>query len=286
MWFPRQNLPFSSTLINLVSNESVRWVVLLLPTLVQSTSHYVSTIFLISYHWQQGKWVTKKNNICQLVWALVILPLLLTIPVYINYSFWGCTQSRPCQEGLKREKVLRWDLIVSVCVWVCVDAFVFQITPLCTSVWSLYVDNVLHVACGHVRCLDSNWTTMSSICSKQIVGWVWKGPQFIFFGCLSVTFATCLLSSIKSAFKAKPRQSSCRSDGTHLGSLFIRPSSFQQCLVCCCDGSYAAVFTGLQGAQCAELPGHGTGAERSRLLCSDILFRGKTTLFAQSKHKC
>ena len=35
------------------------------------------------------------------------------------------------------------------------------------------------------------------------------------------------------------------------------------------------MFTGLQGAQCAELPGHGTGAERSRPLCSDILFRGK-----------
>ena len=129
------------------------------------------------------------------------------------------------------------------------------------------------------RCPDSNWATVSSICSKQIVGWVYKGPWSTFFGCFSVTFATCLLSSIKSAFKAKRCQSSCRSDGTHLGSLFIRPSSFQQCLVCCCDWRCAAVFTGLQGAQCAELPGHGTGAERSRLLCSDILFRGKPVSF-------
>ena len=53
--FPRQNLHFSLTLINLVSNESVRSVVLLLPTSVQSTAHYVSAVFLISYHWQQGK---------------------------------------------------------------------------------------------------------------------------------------------------------------------------------------------------------------------------------------
>lgn len=34
------------------------------------------------------------------------------------------------------------------------------------------------------------------------------------------------------------------------------------------------MFTGLQGVEHAELRGHRTGAERSRPLCSDILFRG------------
>lgn len=152
LYFYRGGVKFP---IYLVSNDSVHLLVLLLQTLARTTSHYVP-LFLISYHWQQGSERERKKtqNICQLVWALVILPLLLTIPIYINYSFWGRTHSCPCQKGFEREEVLRWDLIA------CVDAVVFQIAPLCMSVILFFlcriilcVDNVLYASCWNLWCI-------------------------------------------------------------------------------------------------------------------------------------
>lgn len=151
--------------------------------------------------------------------------LSLTVPITINYSFWGCMHWLSLPAGLVREEVVWWDLII------CVDTYALQTLSLCMSVLRVYC-SVSIVLKTLMWCLAWNGTIISLICTRFVVRCLKEEPCPENVCCLDNIFLSLLLrlsALIHSKWNRSP--CSCRGRGNrHLGLLFIGLAPYNNAL--------------------------------------------------------